>query len=195
MENSKRRREPRFRRTKGRRREELTFPPLPSFRCNTAGTRTWSEVPILYTTPVSDEWSGGIACKSLRRSSTRRDATSSKLTLPSLLLVSVSYFPTSDNFGMVTLSSDNTTVTVSTEFDNLVSQLSNVTLPTTPAQSSVSNAAAPSCPTQSADFNASTTLPPTPDASVCQCLEDSAFSCVRRAVTAAQPVIVGEQLK
>ncbi|KAL7410164.1 putative 1,3-beta-glucanosyltransferase [Mrakia frigida] len=147
---------------------DLTIPMyLSEYGCNTAGTRTWSEVPILYSSPVSDEWSGGIA---------------------------FSYFPTTDAFGMITLSADNTTVTVSTEFENLVSQLSNATLPTTPAQSSVSNAASPSCPTQSADFNASTVLPPTPDLSVCQCLEESAFSCVRRAVTAAQPVIVGEQL-
>jgi len=47
----------------GRRREGLTLPPFPSFRCNTAGTRTWSEVPILYAAPVSNEWSGGIACE------------------------------------------------------------------------------------------------------------------------------------
>lgn len=129
--------------------------------------RTWSEVPTLFSTPVTDTWSGGIA---------------------------FSYFPTADNYGMITLSSDNSTVETTTDFTNLARQLSNVTLPTTPTQSNVTTAAAPSCPGQSAAFNASSTLPPTPDETVCNCLMSKAFSCIRTDATAQEPVVIGELL-
>lgn len=127
--------------------------------------RTWEEVPVLFSANVSEVWSGGIA---------------------------FSYFPTVDNYGMITLSADNSTVEVTQDFTNLAQQLSNVTLPTTPTQSSVSNAAAPACPGQSDAFNASSTLPPTPDESVCNCLSDKAFTCVPTDTAAGEPIVIGE---
>lgn len=53
-----------------------------------SGPRKWTEVPALFSSPVSDQWSGGIA---------------------------FSYFKTEDAFGMTTLSADNKTITVSGE--------------------------------------------------------------------------------
>lgn len=52
---------------------------LTGFRCITSPPRIWNEVPVLFSPPVSDVFSGGIA---------------------------FSYFPTSDGYGMVTFSGD-----------------------------------------------------------------------------------------
>lgn len=72
--------------------EDLAVPLyLSEFGCIKAAPRTWTEVPALFSSPVSDRWSGGIA---------------------------FSYFATAanaDDYGMTTLSSDNTTITVSGE--------------------------------------------------------------------------------
>lgn len=143
---------------------DLTIPAYYSeYGCNAQRPRTWSEVPTLYSNEASTAvWSGGVA---------------------------FSYFPNSQDYGIITLSDDNTTVTTSAEFDNLAAQLANVTVATTPAQSSVSNAAAPACPSDVAGFAASTTLPPTPDEAACNCLEANAFPCVN---TQELPVAVGE---
>lgn len=51
-------------------------------RCITSPPRIWNEVPALFSPPVSDVFSGGIA---------------------------FSYFPTSDGYGMVTFSADGKT--------------------------------------------------------------------------------------
>lgn len=53
-----------------------------TYSCITSPPRLWTEVQALFTTPVSDVFSGGVA---------------------------FSYFPTSDNYGMVTFSSDGKT--------------------------------------------------------------------------------------
>lgn len=143
---------------------DLTIPAYYSeYGCNAQRPRTWTEVPTLYSLNASTAvWSGGVA---------------------------FSYFPNSQDYGIITLSSDNTTVITSTEFDNLAAQLKNVTVATTPSKSFVSTAAAPACPSGVAGFAASTTFPPTPDQDVCNCLETSAFPCVN---TQTLPMAVGE---
>lgn len=55
---------------------------MSEFGCITAGPRLWTEVPALLSSPVSDVFSGGIA---------------------------FSYFPTADDYGMVTFSADGST--------------------------------------------------------------------------------------
>ena len=56
-------------------------------RCIMSPPRLWTEVQALYTSPVSDVFSGGVA---------------------------FSYFPTSDGYGMVTFSSDGSTFVTTT---------------------------------------------------------------------------------
>lgn len=51
------------------------------FSCITSPPRLWTEVTALFASPVSDVFSGGVA---------------------------FSYFPTSDGYGMVTISNNNT---------------------------------------------------------------------------------------
>lgn len=72
---------------------------------------------------------------------------------------------------MVTLSADESTVTVTQDFTNLQAAYGNVTFVNTPAQSSAPAATYPACPSQNSSFVASTTLPPTPNDADCQCLE------------------------
>ncbi|CED84997.1 glycoside hydrolase family 72 protein [Phaffia rhodozyma] len=148
--------------------QNLTIPAYFSeYGCNSVRPRIWDETPALYQAPATDVWSGGVA---------------------------FSYFPDSQNYGLITLSNDNTSVVVSTEFTNLAARLSNITTSSTPTRASVSNAQAPACPTGISGFDASINLPNTPDESVCNCLEQSAFPCVRTDTAARLPTVVGALL-
>ncbi|KAJ3792261.1 glycoside hydrolase family 72 protein, partial [Lentinula aff. detonsa] len=136
------------------------------FGCITSPPRLWTEVGALFSTEMSDVWSGGIA---------------------------FSYFPAASaqgQFGMVNISSDGTTVTTEDDFTRLQAQYGNVTSPpNTPSQGS-SPAAYPSCPGQNSSFAASTTLPPTPNEAACDCLE-STFGCAFEPATSNYSSIVG----
>ena len=92
---------------------------LSEYGCNTDTPRTWTEVPAIYGTQMSAVYSGGVA---------------------------FSYFPTNDpkSFGMVTINGN--TVNTSADFTNLAAALTNVTLPTTPAQSAVTTLPLSTCP-------------------------------------------------
>jgi 1,3-beta-glucanosyltransferase GAS1 len=120
------------------------------YGCITAGTpRPWTEVASLYSSQMSDVWSGGVA---------------------------FSYFPATSpqgQFGMVNVSSDGSTITTGQDFANLASQLSAVSPPNSPSQSTAGSTSYPSCPTSNSTFAASTTLPPTPNDAACSCLENS----------------------
>jgi 1,3-beta-glucanosyltransferase GAS1 len=126
---------------------------LSEYGClNPNGARTWEEAGSLFSSDMSTIWSGGIA---------------------------FNYFPASSaagQFGMVTISDDNSTVTTSQDYDNLKEQYGKVSPPTTPSQSSAPSATYAACPAQNSDLLASTTLPPTPNDGACQCLEKS-LSC------------------
>ncbi|GHJ88206.1 hypothetical protein NliqN6_4608 [Naganishia liquefaciens] len=139
---------------------------MSEYGCITNPPRLWQEVPVLYSQPTTNVFSGGIA---------------------------FSYFPTNDGYGMVTFGgSDGQQVETSQDFTRLASQLSNITTgPNIPSESSatVTDGA---CPTaENSTFQASETLPPTPDEAVCSCLYRTSFSCVVAEVTANKPDIVG----
>ncbi|KAG6814048.1 hypothetical protein H0H92_003898 [Tricholoma furcatifolium] len=135
---------------------------------NNGNPRVWDETTAIFGPDMSPILSGGIA---------------------------FSYFPASSadgQFGMVTISTDGSTVTVSQDFTNLVTQYGAVSPPNSPAQGS-STAAYPACPTANSTFLASTTLPPTPNEPACDCLL-STLSCVFTPPTSNYSAIVGELL-
>ncbi|KAJ7190725.1 1,3-beta-glucanosyltransferase, partial [Mycena pura] len=143
------------------------FSEFGSENCN-PNPRVWTEIPVMFSTPMSNVWSGGLA---------------------------FSYFPhhdgnTGHEFGMITVSADNASITTNADFDNLAEQYGAVTLPATPAKASVPPSTLPACPT---GWNVSATLPPTPDDAACGCLAD-ALSCVFVPPTADYTVLVGELL-
>ncbi|EFI28656.1 1,3-beta-glucanosyltransferase [Coprinopsis cinerea okayama7 len=122
------------------------------YGCIDRPPRLWTEVDALFSSDMSDVWSGGIA---------------------------FSYFPAQSaagQFGLVTVSDDGSTVTVSEEFQNLADHYSAVTGPNSPSRNSVPASTYPACAASVAGFDASNTLPATPNESACNCLQ-SALSC------------------
>jgi len=122
------------------------------FGCISTLPRVWTEVVAIFGSDMTQVWSGGLA---------------------------FSYFPAESaqgQFGMVTISADGSTVTISTDFQNLQAEYTAVSFINSPAQSAAGTVAYPSCPASSATFNASTTLPPTPNDAACSCLENN-LSC------------------
>jgi len=120
------------------------------YGCITSPPRLWTEVAALFSSPMSETWSGGIA---------------------------FSYFPARSGqgeFGMVTI--DGSTVTKSEDFTRLKSRYGQITPPNSPSRDSTSDSSYPSCPSQNSTFLASTTLPPTPNDPACKCLEPK-LSC------------------
>lgn len=136
---------------------------MSEYGCITSPPRLWTEVAALFSTPVSDVFSGGVA---------------------------FSYFPTSDGYGMVTFSSDGNTVTTSDDFTRLATQYNATSPPNSPAQSSVT-ATELTCPDESSSLLASTNLPPTPQESVCDCINSQALACRIIAATADSPNKIG----
>ncbi|KAI9460168.1 glycoside hydrolase family 72 protein [Lactarius psammicola] len=139
------------------------------YGCNNPTPRVWAEVPVLFGSDATPVWSGGIA---------------------------FSYFPAESGqgeFGMITLSSDGSTVTPNTDFDNLRTQYNQVSFINDPSQSSAPSASFPACPQQNSSFLASTTLPPTPSDSACQCLESN-LSCQFNPQTSNTSAIIGPLL-
>ncbi|WWC97763.1 hypothetical protein V866_004649 [Kwoniella sp. B9012] len=139
---------------------------MSEYGCIFSPPRLWTEVAALFSTPVSDVFSGGVA---------------------------FSYFPTSDGYGMVTISSDGNTVTTSDDFNRLSTQYNATSPPNSPAKSSVT-AGQTNCPSESSSLVASNTLPPTPNEQVCNCINEKALSCLVRSSTANSPTIVGDLL-
>lgn len=133
-------------------------------RCIFSPPRLWTEVDALFSEPVTDVFSGGIA---------------------------FSYFPTSDGYGMVSFPGDGDTVSTTADFDRLSAEYNSTTGPNSPAQSSQSQATT-ACPAVNGSLLASTELPPTPDESVCNCINQNAFACRVRPETAQNPNIVGQ---
>ncbi|PPQ65976.1 hypothetical protein CVT24_011193 [Panaeolus cyanescens] len=141
---------------------------LSEFGCITKPPRLWTEVAAIFSSDMSPVWSGGLAFSYFSRLSDAGD------------------------YGMVTISSDNTTVTPNNDFNVLKTQYNSVSFINSPSQSSAGSSSFPSCPS-SASFAASNTLPPTPDNSACNCLENN-LSCQFTPQTSNFSVIVGELL-
>ncbi|KAF5375191.1 hypothetical protein D9758_000023 [Tetrapyrgos nigripes] len=134
------------------------------YGCNSKPPRLFTEVAALFSSQMSDIWSGGIA---------------------------FSYFPASSalgQFGMVTI--DGNTVTTSDDFNNLKDEYGKVSPPNTPSKSDAATSY-PACPSTNSTWLASTTLPPTPNEAACNCLE-STLSCQFSPKTANYSSVVGE---
>ena len=104
--------------------------------------------------------------------------------------VAFTYFPTVANegdYGLVTLSADNTTVTVSAEFTALGEQYGAVNGPNSPSQASAAQSTYGACATIT---GASNTLPGTPNNEACNCLLNT-LSCRANAAAVADPVLRG----
>ncbi|GJE87723.1 glycoside hydrolase family 72 protein [Phanerochaete sordida] len=128
--------------------------------------RLWTEAAALFSSPMTDIWSGGVA---------------------------FSYFPAQSaagQFGMVTINSDNT-VSVSDDFNNLKTQYGQISPPNSPSASGTTTF--PACPTQNSTWLATTTLPPTPNDAVCACLQGT-FACEFSPPTSNTSAIVGPLL-
>jgi hypothetical protein len=139
------------------------------YGCITSPPRLWTEVGALFSSQMSPVWSGGVA---------------------------FSYFPATSaqgQFGMVTISTDGSTVTTSSDFTNLQTQYAAASPPNSPLQSGAGAASYPSCPQQNSSWLASTTLPPTPNYAACQCLENN-LSCQFTPSTNNYTAIVGALL-
>ncbi|OCF34149.1 1,3-beta-glucanosyltransferase [Kwoniella heveanensis BCC8398] len=139
---------------------------MSEFGCIFRPPRLWTEVAALFSSPVSDVFSGGMA---------------------------FSYFPTSDGYGMVTISSDSNTITTSDDFTRLSTQYNATTPPNSPSKGSV-QAGTTECPSESASLIASTTLPPTPNEAVCNCINEKSLACQLNQASANSPTIVGDLL-
>lgn len=139
------------------------------FGCITSPPRLWTETVSLFGTDMNTAWSGGIA---------------------------FSYFPATSvqgQFGMVNISSDQTTVTVSDDFTRLAAEYSNITFIDSPSQASTAASSYPSCAAPNTVFVASNTLPQTPNEAACDCVE-SALACRFTPTTDNTTVIVGSLL-
>lgn len=137
------------------------------FGCITSPPRLWTESVSLFSSDMNTVWSGGIA---------------------------FSYFPATSaqgQFGMVTISTDASTVTTSEDFDRLKTEYGKVTFINSPSQSSAGAGTYPSCPASSTTFPVSLTLPPTPNEPACNCLE-STLSCQFTPQTRNYTAIAGD---
>ncbi|OBZ79073.1 1,3-beta-glucanosyltransferase gel4 [Grifola frondosa] len=131
--------------------------------------RLWTEVQALFSSPMTDIWSGGLA---------------------------FSYFPATSSqgqFGIVNISSDGSTVTTGDDFSRLKTQYSEVSPPNSPTLSSAGPNTFSACPQENSTFLASSTLPPTPNDAACSCLE-SELSCQFTPKTTNTSGIVGTLL-
>lgn len=139
------------------------------FGCPTDPVTDWSEVGALLSSNMSPVWSGGVA---------------------------FSYFPATasdGDYGIVSISSDGSTVTVNGNFNNLKTQYTEASPPKTPSQSAAGSTSYPSCPQQNSTMLASTTLPPTPNLAACNCLENN-LSCQFTPTTSNYSAILGSLL-
>ncbi|KAF9478693.1 glycoside hydrolase family 72 protein [Pholiota conissans] len=139
------------------------------FGCITSPPRLWTEAIALFSSDMNTVWSGGVA---------------------------FSYFPAESvqgQFGMVTISTDATTVTTSADFDKLKTEYGLVNFIDSPSQSSAGAASYPSCAAPTSSFLASNTLPPTPNEAACNCVE-SALGCRFTPTTSNSTAIVGSLL-
>ena len=107
--------------------------------------------------------------------------------------IAFSYFPAQSaqgQFGMVTISTDESTVTTSSDFQSLEGEYSNVTFLNSPLESADGAPTYPACPANNSVFLASPTLPPTPNSNACSCVENN-LSCLFTPVTNNVTAIVG----
>jgi len=94
------------------------------------------------------------------------------------------------HYHMSTRGAADSSVTTSGDFDRLSAQYNSTATPTGPAKSNVTQGSV-TCPAENDQFRANNTLPPTPDESVCNCIDQNAFTCRVLQTTADEPNKVG----
>lgn len=109
------------------------------YGCNQVQPRKFQEVGTLYSSDMTDVWSGGIVYM---------------------------YFEEANNYGLVTI--ENGDVSTLADYGYYSSQIKAIS-PTSAQSSAVSAASGTSCPSEYVNWKASTDLPPTPDDLVCAC--------------------------
>jgi len=154
--------------------KELSGYSVPAFfaeyGCNTGGTRTWGEVTTLYSSNMTDVWSGGIVYEYFQATNAYGqfaplESAARQLTFPGLIN---------------SISGDPTSATPNTDYSNLAKVIASVS-PTVlnSASYSPTNTALRSCPSVGSDWEASNVLPPSPNQQLCGCMV-SGLSCVAK---------------
>ncbi|ODV60110.1 1,3-beta-glucanosyltransferase GAS1 [Ascoidea rubescens DSM 1968] len=118
------------------------------YGCNEVTPRKFEEVPTIYGEDMTDIWSGGIVYM---------------------------YFEETNNYGLVTIKNDK--VSTLSDFNNLKSQIDDLTMVTYKSSEYTPTSVELSCPTQDSNWKANTQIPPTPDQDTCDCMSKS-LSCV-----------------
>ncbi|CAO3592372.1 unnamed protein product [Absidia cylindrospora] len=128
---------------------------LSEFGCNLVSPRPFTEVQAIYSRPMTDVWSGGVAYE---------------------------WTQENNNYGLVKLSKSNSTqgtakADILPDYTNLQTQLAKAN----PQGAQMDNfnlvRSSPACPSHSNNWKASLNLPPTPSEKACACLKNS-VSCV-----------------
>ncbi|KZT68706.1 carbohydrate-binding module family 43 protein [Daedalea quercina L-15889] len=135
--------------------EELQSLGIPAFfseyGCNAVEPRTFEDVPVLYSSDMSNVWSGGIIYE---------------------------YIEQSNAYGLVNISSDGSSVSTLTDFNNLKSQYTTATGSSLASASYTPSISLPdSCPSSNASWPVATALPPTPNSGLCDCVA-SQLTCI-----------------
>lgn len=120
------------------------------YGCNEVTPRLFEEVGTLYSSDMTDVWSGGIVYM---------------------------YFEEENNYGLVTIS--NSKVSTLTDFNNYKTEILAIdpTYATVSSDATTSSASVTTCPTIDSVWQATSVLPPTPDSTACACMEKS-LTCV-----------------
>ena len=132
--------------------EEFSNYPIPAFfsefGCNTVQPRLFTEVQALYSSEMTDVWSGGIVYE---------------------------WFEESDDYGLVT--QIGSSVSPLPAYTALSVQFNNVTPSSTSSGSYTPTNTHLPCPTFESTWLAATNLPPTPNEAFCECIQHT-FGCV-----------------
>ncbi|KII95663.1 carbohydrate-binding module family 43 protein [Plicaturopsis crispa FD-325 SS-3] len=137
------------------------------FGCNAVTPRTFGDISTLFSSQMSDVWSGGIIYE---------------------------YQEESNNFGLGSISSDGSSFTPNSDFTNLKSAYAAAT-PTSLAKASYTATVSEpvACPSSNASWPAATSLPPTPNADVCTCVINN-LSCLSTLNEGSSSASIGTDL-
>lgn len=119
------------------------------YGCNEVSPREFTEVQALYGSDMTDVWSGGIVYM---------------------------YFQETNNYGLVSIDSDNKVHTLD-DFNNYSKEIHSISPTSANTASYTPTATSLACPTTNQYWKAATDLPPTPELDLCLCM-DAANSCV-----------------
>ncbi|KAI0726366.1 Glucanosyltransferase-domain-containing protein [Fomitopsis betulina] len=135
--------------------QELADLGVPAFfseyGCNDPEPRIFQDVPVLYSSEMTDVWSGGIIYE---------------------------YIEESNNYGLVSIAADGSSVATLTDFNNLKSYYTTVSGSSLASASYTPSISLPgACPTSNASWPVATALPPTPNSGLCDCIA-SQLTCI-----------------